>query len=113
MLPTDTESMDTTTYTLSADESCEHGWTGPWNSRPCGCGARAALSAAAPRQMATHRDYSDEELARALNIAARRRDAVRVGSDEYFTASAIYSTLLTEVFRRSPSSTTRAVTQGA
>jgi hypothetical protein len=17
---------------------CEHGWTGPWNSRPCGCG---------------------------------------------------------------------------
>jgi hypothetical protein len=19
-------------------ERCEHGWSGPWNSRPCGCG---------------------------------------------------------------------------
>jgi hypothetical protein len=26
-------------------EPCEHGWTGPWNSLPCRCGARSQLVA--------------------------------------------------------------------
>lgn len=31
--------------TAPADR-CEHGWTGPWNARPCGCGKPAPAAPA-------------------------------------------------------------------
>lgn len=48
----------------------------------------------------THRDYSDADLQRALVAAYKRMTATAEGSDDYFTASAIHSTLAGEATRR-------------
>lgn len=51
-------------------------------------------------RLASHRDYSDSELSRAIGIATRRALAYPEGSDLHMAAEAIASTLRTERDRR-------------